>query len=29
MDGTWGMQLFEYEDTVGVNDEGTGSVIQP
>jgi hypothetical protein len=29
MDGTWGMQLFEYEDTLGVNDEGTGSVIQP
>jgi hypothetical protein len=29
LDGTWGIKLFEYEDTFGVNDEGEGFVIQP
>jgi hypothetical protein len=29
LDGTWGMKLFEYEDTLGVNDEGEGFVVQP
>ena len=25
----FGMQLFEYQDTFGINDEGEGTVIQP
>src|SRR5436305_904920 len=29
MDGTWGMKLFDYEDVIGVNSEGTGTVAQP
>jgi hypothetical protein len=29
LDGTWGMKLFEYEDVLGVNDEGEGFVVQP
>jgi hypothetical protein len=29
LDGTWGMQLWEYEDALGVNGQGTGSVTQP
>ena len=29
MDGTWGLKLFEYEDAMGVNDQGEGSVVQP
>ena len=29
MDQTWGIQLFDYEDALGVNDEGAGYVVQP
>jgi hypothetical protein len=28
-DDLFGMQLFEYEDALGVNDEGEGTVHQP
>jgi hypothetical protein len=28
-DGTWGIQLFKYRDWSGVNDQGTGRVLQP
>jgi hypothetical protein len=29
LDGTWGMQMWEYEDVNGVNDQGQGAVNQP
>jgi hypothetical protein len=29
MDGTWGTQLWDYEDALGVNDQGQGSITQP
>jgi hypothetical protein len=29
LDGTWGMQLWDYEDGLGVNGAGAGAVTQP